>query len=717
MKREVTIKSSLGEDVLLFEQMHGEEKLGGGFEYQLSVLSENHSIDLSALVGETITLKIELPKQGFRYFNGYVVNFSMRGTTHRHTRYHIVMRPWTYLLSLSSTSRIFQNKTVPEIVKKVFRDAKFTDFRESLHGTYRKMEYSVQYRESDLNYVSRLMEQEGIYTFFEHEDGKHTLVLADSVSAHSTTPDYETVSYFGVDETHDEHEDAIGSWSVGRQMRPGAFSSSDYDFTKPTAKLLTRLKRPMKQSHPDPEVYDYPGEFLSSGEGQQHVKVRLDELQANFEIVQAGGTVHGIFAGALFTLDGHPRADQNTEYLVTSASYTIAGNAHDTDEHEDKGFHGNYTCLDSGKQFRTQSRTPRPKVDGPQTATVVGKAGEEIYTDPYGRVKVKFHWDLDPAKDESSSCWVRVSQVWAGAQWGAMHIPRIGQEVIVDFLEGDPDRPIITGRVYNGLQMPPYTLPDNMTQSGIKSRSTPHGTASNFNEIRFEDKKGKEELHIQAEKDKSVLVKNDRSASILANDSISVGGDRSVHVSGNLSVTVDGGGKGQIQSTHTVTGAYNLTASVSIDEVAPIYIKMTCGGSSILIEPMQITLMAGGGAAIILSSSIVMAAASGGAAMQLDDNLLAKSKGGSALFMNETVVAESKDASSVKLDADVSVVTKGDAKVGAKNIELSGDMKVAANGGGSQVELTKASAKVSGAQVGIAGQGITEITGAMVKIN
>jgi type VI secretion system secreted protein VgrG len=717
VNREVKIKSPLGEDVLLFEAMHGEEHLGGGFEYQLSALSQNHALDLSALLGQTITLKVELPKSEFRYFNGYVVSFSMESGTQRHTRYRLVLRPWTHLLSLTSTSRIFQNKAVPDIVKEVFRDAKLTDFRESLNGTYRKLEYSVQYRESDLNYVSRLMEQEGIYTFFEHEDGKHTLVLADSITAHSTFAGYEKVPFFPAGDTNQHHDDSIASWSVGRQMRPGAFSSSDYDFTRPSAKLLTRLKRPMKQGHADPEVYDYPGEFLKSAEGEQHVKVRLDELQASFEVAHADGTVHGLFAGGLFTLEGHPRADQNNEYLVTAASYTLAGNAHEAGEGEGRGFMGSYSCLNSQQQFRAPSRTPRPKVDGPQTATVVGKPGEEISTDQYGRVKVKFHWDLDPARDESSSCWVRVSQVWAGAQWGAMHIPRIGQEVIVDFLEGDPDRPIITGRVYNGMQMPPYGLPENMTQSGIKSRSTPGGTPSNFNEIRFEDKKGKEELHIQAEKDKTVLVKHDRSASVGANDSISVGGDRSVHVTGNLAVTVDGGGKSPNHSSHSVTGKYNLHASDTIEADAPTHIKLTCGGSSILIEPAQITITAGGKSVILMTEDIV-ATSKDQSGIKVDKNVLAKSSLGGTLFMNADVILESKDLTSIKLDADATTVSKGDVKAGGKNVELSGDMKVTANGGsGGQLELEASGAKLSGPQVGVSGQGMTEITGALVKIN
>jgi len=720
VNREVKIKSPLGEDVLLFEKMHGQEDLSGGFDYQLSVLSENHAIDLSKLLGKTITLKMELPKKGHRFFNGHVVSVSMEGTTHRHSRYNLALRPWTYLLSLSSTSRIFQNKTVPEIVKKVFRDAKFTDFDgDSLHGTYRTLEYSVQYRESDLNYVNRLMEQEGIYTYFRHENGKHTLVLADSVSAHAATPGYETVPYFAVDEAEEQHEDAIGYWSVGRQIRPAAFSSSDYDFTKPTAKLLTRLKRPIVEGHAY-EVYDYPGEYLTSAEGEQHVKVRLDELQANFEVTHAAGTVHGLFAGALFTLDGHPRADQNVEYLVTSATYDIAGNAHDTGEHEDKRFRGSYTCLNSQTQFRRHSRTPRPKVDGPQTATVVGKAGEEIYTDQYGRVKVKFHWDLHADKNEKSSCWVRVSQVWAGAQWGAMHIPRIGQEVIVDFLEGDPDRPIITGRVYNGLQMPPYALPDNMTQSGIKSRSTPGGAPSNFNEIRFEDKKGKEELFIQAEKDQNTRVKH--------NQSISVEGDRSVSVGGNETISVTGTRSSTITRKETQTFKDAREMTVTLTDTETITGKHTGryhGGREETVESGDTLTVVGSNKVVTVHGQYNTTADAQFQVMQGPNKLLIKDavdvdSAGPIHLHNPTSSIELKAGVLTITSATEIVLECGASKISLKSdgtIELAGAQKVKASGAASGLQLDAAGAAMSGTKATVSGTAMTEITGAVVKIN
>ena len=540
MPRAIKVKTTLGDEALRFLHLSGHEKLSRGFEYHLTVASDDSALDLSALLGQPVTVEIELPQSGFRYFNGHVVSFAMDGESARFARYRIVLRPWTYLMSLGSNCRVFQNKTVLDIVKLLFEEWTFKDVRLALSDTYRTLEYCVQYRESDLNFISRLMEREGIYYYFEHSDGKHTIVLADSASAHVATPKYEEVTYFAAGSSQQHFDDTLSSWGTSRQIRPGSYSSTDFDPTRPRAALLARLIRPKKHAHDGAEIYDYPGEYprspetaadsVKAGEGPKHVQVRLDEHQADFEVAHAHGTVQGLTTGALFKLARHPRTDQNKPYIVVSASYDIGGNAHESGEEIEPSFEGSYTCLDTEHQYRAPSETPRPRVDGPQTATVVGQKGQEIWTDPLGRVKVQFHWDQLGKKDESSSCWVRVSQIWAGAGWGAMHIPRIGHEVIVDFLEGDPDRPIITGRVYNGVNQPPYTLTDNKTQSGIKSRSTPGGTPANFNEIRFEDLKGKEELYVQAERNQTVHVKASRSLSVGGSETISVGGTRTTTV-------------------------------------------------------------------------------------------------------------------------------------------------------------------------------------------
>jgi type VI secretion system secreted protein VgrG len=301
---------------------------------------------------------------------------------------------------------------------------------------------------------------------------------------------------------------------------------------------------------------------------------------------------------------------------------------------------------------------------------VVGQSNQEIWTDEYGRVKVQFHWDRHGAFDENSSCWVRVAQLWAGSGFGGIHIPRISQEVIVDFLEGDPDRPIITGRIYNADNMPPYALPQNQTQSGIKSRSTKDASTSNFNEIRFEDKKGEEELFVQAEKNHTINVKNNqsttvgasRSASVGGSDSVSVTGDRSLSVHGNLTVTVDGTGKGATQSSMSVTGKHNMHASDTIDMDAPTHVKLVCGGSSITIEPGKITISAGGGAAVVLDANL-KAVSSAGSNLALDANAKTESSGGAKTLLDANVLAESSGGAKVVLDANVLNESSGGAQV------------------------------------------------------
>jgi type VI secretion system secreted protein VgrG len=360
-------------------------------------------------------------------------------------------------------------------------------------------------------------------------------------------------------------------------------------------------------------------------------------------------------------------------------------------------------------------------------------ADEEIATDEEGRVLVKFHWDRrgevngpdeeQEDRDKEQSCFIRVAQVWAGARWGAMHIPRIGQEVIVDFLEGDPDRPIITGRVYNGDNKPPY--PGHPTQSGIKSRSTKGGTADNFNEIRFEDQKGSEELFIQAEKDQTTNVKHDqtitvggdRTVTVTGNETVTIDKDLTVHVKGNQSVTVDGQGQGPIHHTISVKGKHGIHASDTIDVDAPTHIKLECGGSSILIEPGKITLNAGGGAQVILDAN-VFAKASGGAQVTLDANVFAKASGGANVLLDANVLAKSNAGSHVTLDANATMESGGDANVNGANVTLTGTQKVSAGGGKtSTLELQASGAAVHGTTATLSGSSVAEVTGGEVKIN
>jgi type VI secretion system secreted protein VgrG len=477
--------------------------------------------------------------------------------------------------------------TVPEIVKKVFDDHKPADFDDKLTGTYRKWDFCVQYRETDFNFVSRLLEQEGIYYYFKHDDGHHTMVLADAPSCHDPFPGFDEIPFRDDNDDSGDDTDSVTGWEFASTIQPGVYAQDDFDFERPSVELLVKKTHSQQHELADYELYDFPGEYLQKPDGEQYAAARIEELAAQFEIAQATTNARGLASGCTFKLAEHPRDDQNREYLVLSASYTLEYNEYETmPDSAVTGYSCQFECMTSRQQFRPQRITPKPSVQGPQTAVVVGPSGEEIYTDKYGRIKVQFHWDRYGKKDENSSCWMRVSQPWAGKGWGAMMIPRVGQEVIVDFLEGDPDEPIVTGRVYNAEQMPPWALPDNKTQSGVLTRSSKSGSAGNANAIRFEDKKGSEQLWIHAERnqdieveadeshwvghdrtkkvdhDETTKVGNNRTETVGKDETITIAGNRTEQVGGNECVTVSGSRDVTIGNHDTLTVANNETITI-----------------------------------------------------------------------------------------------------------------------------------------------------------
>ncbi len=704
----VRFVSPLG-DKLLFRHMEGEEELGQPFRYDLSLLSEDGDLVLSDLLGQVVTVELDLPEttptpnDGVRFFNGYVTRFSRHGVDRNYHVYYATLRPWLWLLSQQSNYRIFQNKTAPEIIKEVFRAHGLTDFQESLTGDYSPREFVVQYRETDLNFVSRLMEDEGIYYFFTHQADKHTLVLADFYGAHNKVPGYEEVPYFRPGSMQQSLPDHIDDWESVLRIQPGTVVLNDFNFKIPKANLLAKRSAPNSHEKADFEDYEYPGNYLKIDNGELRARLRLEELNAQYERARGGGNAAGLATGFLFDLTGYPIDSENREYLVTGATFTIEGLDYESQagSSEEEPFRCTLEAIDSHCQFRTQRGTPRPTVAGPQTATVVGKDGEEIWTDEYGRVKVQFHWDREGKDDENSSCWVRVAQMWAGPKFGAINIPRIGDEVIVDFLEGDPDRPMITGRVYNADNMPPYALPDNKTQTGVKTRSTKGGNPDNFNEIRFEDLKGKEELHIQAERDMTTHVKR--------NQSTNVDGDQSITVIGNQSVTIQGKGKSPIQSTTSVTGKHTFDASDTIKIQAPTSITLECGGSTIVMEPGKITITAGGGATVVLDANALTQAKGGGKTLH-DANVLHQSNGGAKVLLDANVLAQSSGGSKVQLDGDAAMEGTGTATV-------TGATEGTLTAGGATVKTSPTGVEASGPKIDITGSVAVNVTGAMVKIN
>ncbi|EPG3442024.1 type VI secretion system spike protein VgrG1a [Pseudomonas aeruginosa] len=573
LTRLVQVDCPLGPDVLLLQRMEGREELGRLFAYELHLVSENPNLPLEQLLGKPMSLSLELPGGSRRFFHGIVARCSQVAGHGQFAGYQATLRPWPWLLTRTSDCRIFQNQKVPDIIKQVFRDLGFSDFEDALSRSYREWEYCVQYRETSFDFVSRLMEQEGIYYWFRHEQSRHILVLSDAYGAHQSPPNYASVPYYPP--TLEQRErDHFYDWHMAREVQSGSLSLNDYDFQRPGARLEVRSNIARSHAAADYPLYDYPGEYVQSQDGEQYARTRIEALQARYERVRLRGRARGLGSGHLFKLSGYPREDQNREYLVVGAEYRVVQELYETGGGGvGAQFESELDCIDAGQAYRPLPTTPLPIVRGPQTAVVVGPKGEEIWTDQYGRVKVHFHWDRHDQSNENSSCWIRVSQAWAGKNWGSMQIPRIGQEVIVSFLEGDPDRPIITGRVYNAEQTVPYELPANATQSGMKSRSSKGGTPANFNEIRMEDKKGAEQLYIHAERNQDNLVENDASLSVGHDRNKSIGHDELARIGNNRTRAVKlndtllvGGAK-----SDSVTGTYLIEAGAQI--------RLVCGKS------------------------------------------------------------------------------------------------------------------------------------------
>ena len=586
--RQVEISTPLGDDVLLFVRMSASEHLGRLFQFELDLVSKESEIKFADILGQNITVRLTLPGDKQRFFNGYVSRFSQEGTVDELHAYSMTVHPWLWFLTRTADCRVFQEMTVPDIIKSVFRDHGFSDFEESLSSTYRTWQYCVQYRETDFNFVSRLMEQEGIYYYFKHEKDKHVLVLADSVSAHEPYPDYEKLPFFPPDEDLRRERDHIFDWNTTQRIQPGIYALDEYDFTRPKANL--QVKSTIKRDHPHStlEIFDYPGEYPDTGDGEAYVRARIEELQAEHELVQAQGNARGLAVGNLFELTDYPRADQNREYLIVAATHELTSDAHASGGTAPSGqvYDCRFSAMDSKQPFRPSRTTPKPMVQGPQTAVVVGPAGDEIHTDEYGRVKIQFHWDRYGKNDENSSCWVRVSHPTAGKGWGAIQIPRIGQEVIVDFLEGDPDQPIITGRVYNNDNMPPYGLPGAGMVSGMKSNSTPGG--GGYNEMSMDDTKGKEAVTVHGQYDMNTTVEHDQTNTVNNTFTETIKSDASITITeGNYSHDVATGTAAyHVQSALTET--YDATQSTTVN--GNLTVKSTNGEIAVSADAAHIKI-------------------------------------------------------------------------------------------------------------------------------
>jgi type VI secretion system secreted protein VgrG len=612
--RYLQLETSLGKDALILAQASGHERLGGLFEIACEFTSESGDLNLDDLLGTSATLAIHNAEQGrkgsvahSRYFNGYFSSISFGGYgAEGQARFHATLVPWLWFLTRTSDCRIFQDKSVPDILEEVFRDAGFSDFRKDLHGSYSPREFCVQYRETDFNFVSRLMECEGIYYYFEHENGSHKLVLCDDMVCHQKDPQHETIKFIGGAEARDR-KGIITDWNFSKQVKPGKFAHNDFNFTTPTPdpnqRLLARSSAPKPQKPVPYEIYDNHGGYGVLGEGNRYARLRMEELIADRDTAHAHTDIIGIKCGCKFMLDAHPISEQNREYLITGVNWSAAEGGYGSGSGSGGGgnfFDCDFTGIPADATFRPTRATPLPKIDGPQTATVCGPSGQEIYVDKHARVKVQFHWDRYGKADAGSSCWIRVSQPWAGSGFGGMAIPRIGQEVIVEFIEADPDCPIITGRVYNESLRPHYALPQHASHTTIKSNSL--GGSGGYNEITMNDTGGAEVLFIKAQKDETHLVGHDREDTVANDENLHVGHNRTRDVGVDESVSIGSNQTLSVGSDQRVTVGSNQTDSVGNDRNTSVSNNDSLTvGKNITISAGDQVVISSGGASITLT--------------------------------------------------------------------------------------------------------------------
>jgi len=527
--RQIGIDTPLGANVLVLRNFTAAEHLGRLFQIDAELLSENFQISFPQIVGQNVTIRLETIQAAPRFFNGHVRVFRQLGAVGRLAHYHAVIIPKLWFLTRSADCRIFQNKKVPDIVKEVLQERGITDIEDTLTASYPQWEYCVQYRETDFNFISRLMEQEGIHYYFKHAQGSHTLVLADGNSSHPPFPGYADMSF---------HQEGVGvvnlqgikQWAMAQEVQAGSYVLNDYNFETPKTDLKAPSNIDRQNVEANHELYDYPGEYDKFDDGKRYSRMRIEEVQSDFEIAEGSGDVRGVAAGFKAKINGLSRSDQIDDYLVVSTmiyaeseGFLSGGGASDGG-----AFSCSFTAVRAKTPFHPARLTPKPIIQGAQTAVVTGPKGEEIYTDKYGRIKVQFHWDRKGKKDENTTCFIRVAELWAGKRWGSIFTPRIGQEVVVNFLEGDPDQPLIIGSVYNAEQMQPY-LGEGLDEkhkhdpklSGIKSCSTKGGQG--YNELRFDDNKGREEIFVHAEKDLDTRVRNDTRTDVGGSTNLTVG--------------------------------------------------------------------------------------------------------------------------------------------------------------------------------------------------
>lgn len=605
--RLISLTTPLGEDKLLLTGFTGHEAISQLFNFHLTTLSEDREIDFTQIVGQSVTINVIQSDDSLRFFNGVASHFACTGTSGDMVRYELQVVPKLWTLTRYADCRIFHNKQAPDIIKQVLGD-RGIKFQSNLTGAYKPLEYCVQYRETDFNFISRLMEQFGIFYFFQHEDGDHTMVLGDSTSAHLDCPGQSNAG-FNLATGGLDAGDVVNAWSIGQELRSGKHSLTDYNFTTSLTDLLaSETTIYTVASNDSMEIFDYPGLHKTASDGTAMAKLRMEEEEAAHKIAHGSSVCRAFTTGYKFTLNQHPLDAMNESYLLTEIQHvaSAAGTYGNEASSAEDSYSNHFECIPADVLFRPARLTPKPFVQGPQTAVVVGKSadqdstddqnaggdGEEIWVDKWGRVLVLFPWD----RKKATSCWVRVSQDWAGKGWGMINVPRVGQEVIVSFLEGDPDRPIITGRVYNDVQTVPYTLPDNGTRTTFRTSSSTGGGTAHYNELRFEDKTGSEQVFVRGERDCDTRILNDSREWIGNNRSLMVKTDQMEKVGGDLHGHVVGSLNQKTDQTISIQAGQNLyeKSGQNFAHEAGSVIHLKAGATMVLEAGAQLSLKVGG---------------------------------------------------------------------------------------------------------------------------
>jgi type VI secretion system secreted protein VgrG len=607
------------------------EQLSATYELTVTAaVAPDVDVDAAALLGERAGFTVHLGGGEDRWFDGIVARVRAweEGGGELRRRLRLTIMPALWRLGKVVRSRIFQDLSVPEIVKQVL-DEGAVAFRQALSAGYARRTYCVQYGESDLAFLARLLEDEGILWWFEHEQGKHTLVLADAASAHAPIPAGDHRLSFVEASRRVADADHLDGFAFARELRTGKITLRDFDPRRPALDLTSSAVGDGPGA--ELEAYDYPGGYAELGEGKARTTRRLEVERAQAALHTGTSPCRRLAPGCWFELENHPMAELDGAYVVVAVrhrgeQHEALGGLGTAAERTREPYRADFDCLPRDVPWRPPRRTPRPVIHGAQTAQVVGPAGEEIYTDEHGRVKVQFHWDREGQRDERSSCWMRVAQAWAGPGWGALYLPRIGHEVVVEFLEGDPDRPLVTGSVYNGANPPPISLPGDKTRSTLRSASSPGSDGAN--ELRFEDAKGQEEVYLHAQKDLNVLVENDRNEQVKHDEALTVGNDRSRRVGRDQSLQVgrdDTTAVGQDQRLE-VTGNRDVAVGGDHTEAVARDQSSTVGGT----QSISVALAASEsvGLAKALNVGAAYAVTVGGAMNELVGGLKSEEVGG-----------------------------------------------------------------------------------------